>query len=370
MPAIALLLASQGCANAPAPAPSTAAPGAWSATASGLGNPGDRFSFDCPPGGTPGTVWGDGAYTADSSVCTAAVHAGEITIANGGRVTVEILPGRSSYSGSTRNGVTTRSYGSWSKTYVFPGAGWIGSLIGTPPATPAPSPTVWTWSTPGAWTPVPNAVPVVGQRETIDCVGNESGSVWGSDTYTADSSPCRAAVHAGVLAPGAAGRITIEYVSGESAYAATTRNGVSSSAWQSYPTSFVFPGAATPAPRSLARAFGDAGLDSALDRTYVSLGADVWEIAVFRNGTALLAKRGTRRRLTVVAKASAMASDPGEARIALSGTMYRYDSGRPVSAPVAAQLVLRPALRGIDVVEESRSLGLGSAPVDFSPDDE
>ena len=62
---------------------------------------------------------GDGTYTDDSSVCTAAVHAGLISLARGGSVTVQIRAGLSSYVGSTRNGVTSKSYGGWPGAYVF-----------------------------------------------------------------------------------------------------------------------------------------------------------------------------------------------------------------------------------------------------------
>ena len=41
----------------------------------------------------PATIYGTDVYTDDSSVCTAAVHDGKITIADGGTVTVEIRPG-------------------------------------------------------------------------------------------------------------------------------------------------------------------------------------------------------------------------------------------------------------------------------------
>nr|WP_279636968.1 LCCL domain-containing protein [Corallococcus llansteffanensis] len=59
-----------------------------------------------------GAVWGTDLYTDDSSVCAAAVHAGAIP-ATGGTVVVTIQPGQSGYSGTTRNGITTYSYGSW-----------------------------------------------------------------------------------------------------------------------------------------------------------------------------------------------------------------------------------------------------------------
>ncbi len=83
------------------------------------GKNGQRFNYFCPPNGRHFYIYGTDVYTDDSSVCTAAVHAGLITFEGGGFVTIEMRPGQSSYESSTRNGVTTRSYGSYSGSYVF-----------------------------------------------------------------------------------------------------------------------------------------------------------------------------------------------------------------------------------------------------------
>jgi LCCL domain len=80
---------------------------------------GERLTFDCPPGGAAGTVWGTRVYTHDSSVCTAAVHSGLITFQGGGTVTVEIRPGRDIYRGTTRKGVASQPYRTWHLSYVF-----------------------------------------------------------------------------------------------------------------------------------------------------------------------------------------------------------------------------------------------------------
>ncbi|XP_043941219.1 vitrin-like [Protopterus annectens] len=79
-----------------------------------------QIEVQCPSGCATegGTVWGTGTYTDDSSVCRAAVHDGKIPI-SGGKVIVEKKPGQSSYMGSTKNGVTTNSYGSWAGSFVL-----------------------------------------------------------------------------------------------------------------------------------------------------------------------------------------------------------------------------------------------------------
>ncbi|WP_044890733.1 M57 family metalloprotease [Myxococcus hansupus] len=151
-----------------------------------------------------GAVWGTDLYTDDSAVCTAAVHAGAIP-ASGGTVTVTIQPGQNSYTGSTRNGVTTSSYGAWSGSISFVGQ--------TPPP---PSCSTYSFTS------------YRGQNGTkipCTCGAVSSGAVWGTDIYTDDSNACVAAVHAGVI-PSSGGRVVVTIAPGQSSYTASTRNGI------------------------------------------------------------------------------------------------------------------------------------------------
>lgn len=77
------------------------------------------FIYFCLPKGRIGTVWGTDIYTDDSSICSAAVHTGLITAKDGGKVTIKIQPGESSYLGSTSNGVTSQDYGIWDGSFIF-----------------------------------------------------------------------------------------------------------------------------------------------------------------------------------------------------------------------------------------------------------
>jgi hypothetical protein len=97
----------------------------WSANATSQdcsrpGVIGTRLTYTCAAGGTFGAVWGTDIYTHDSSICTAAVHVGRITRAAGGEVTIEMRAGQASYTSSTRNGVTSASYGAWGCSFAFP----------------------------------------------------------------------------------------------------------------------------------------------------------------------------------------------------------------------------------------------------------
>ena len=136
-----------------APATSLVTPGTgvlpggddWSASAAPLqASVGERYLFTCPPNGTESSIWGTDIYTNDSSVCNAAVHSGLITYAAGGAVTIEIRPGEEQYVGSTRNGVTSSSYPSWSQSFVFVGGPVAGATptAGTTPDMPPGDPLV------------------------------------------------------------------------------------------------------------------------------------------------------------------------------------------------------------------------------------
>ena len=77
------------------------------------------FSINIIGALTGGSVWGTDIYTDDSYIKMAAVHAGVIQNGQSKTVYIEMLPGQSSYQGTTRNGVSTHSYGPWGGSYKF-----------------------------------------------------------------------------------------------------------------------------------------------------------------------------------------------------------------------------------------------------------
>jgi hypothetical protein len=205
----------------------------WGTRADGLGTqPGQRFKIKCPENGTLSpSLWGSDLYTADSLVCTAAVHAGLIDTARGGAVTLELRSGASSYLGSSRHGATSKDFGAWSLSFVFVGATTTSTF-------PQDEYTVVTWTT---------AARELGTREgqqfTVFCPesGMLSTNLWGTDLYTNDSSVCTAAVHAGRITTAGGGRVTIELRPGSSGYRGSTRHGATSKDYpQAWPGSFVF----------------------------------------------------------------------------------------------------------------------------------
>lgn len=91
-------------------------------------------------GANTGALWGTDVYTDDSSVASAAVHAGVLASGETKTVTVTILPGQSSYPGSVRNGVSSSNWGAWSGSFSFAGSAgttFTTAAAATPPALPA-----------------------------------------------------------------------------------------------------------------------------------------------------------------------------------------------------------------------------------------
>jgi hypothetical protein len=223
-----MLAATLGPVSAAAPA---ADGSGWAANATAFrGQIGAQKTFDCPKYGTVGGLWGTDVYTDDSSVCTAAVHAGLISLAGGGTVTIEIRPDAGSYTGSDRNRIRSSSYGAYQGAYVI-----VGAVPVDPGVTPATVPAGNEWSARASqyrtW---------VGAQYTFTCPANGTpGPVWGSDVYTDDSSICTAAVHAGLITVAKGGKVTIQMLDGQGSYRGSTRNKIKSSKYGAWGGSFL-----------------------------------------------------------------------------------------------------------------------------------
>jgi len=84
------------------------------------GNNGTTYSFQVT-GTNQGSVWGgsNSVYTDDSVLGKAAVHAGLLNVGQSRILRVTILPGLNGYTGNTKNGISTTSYGKWSGSFRF-----------------------------------------------------------------------------------------------------------------------------------------------------------------------------------------------------------------------------------------------------------
>lgn len=182
-----------------------------------VGPPGTAFTVTCPAACGEATVWGSGIYSDDSSVCSAARHAG-VMGPNGGTVTMTIAAGQDAYRGSAMNGVTSLDWGAWERSFVF---GRTAVL-----------------------TCVDNAQGLegeVGATWAISCPAGcaEGPIVWGTGTYSDDSSVCRAAIHSGAITD-AGGSTTLRILPGQESYPGSTLNGVTTSEWGAWSRSFSF----------------------------------------------------------------------------------------------------------------------------------
>ena len=161
----------------------------------------------------------------------------------GGKAVIRLTKsgGLSSYAGSTRNGVTSSSYGSWSGSYTM-------TFVKSCPATTTPPTTTTPTTTPPTTTPAAcstyttapgNAQSLSHGSYTYAVTGSSSGTIWGTGTYTDDSPIAKAAVHAGHVSVGGKVVIQLTKSGGLSSYAGSTRNGVTSSSYGSWSGSYT-----------------------------------------------------------------------------------------------------------------------------------
>ncbi|MFI2369884.1 LCCL domain-containing protein [Streptomyces sp. NPDC018833] len=201
----------------------------WSTTATDYrDNPrGQKLTFLCPSNGTPETVYGTEVYTDDSSICSAAVHAGTISFEEGGKVTIILREGQAQYSGSARNGVESQDWNSE----------WDGSFqILTADSERRPYIPTISWSQTAS-----DYSDQIGKKFSFKCPpSGTAASAWGTDRYTDDSSICTAGVHAGEITLQDGGTVSIVISDGASAFQGSYRNGIESSDWGEWPRGFYF----------------------------------------------------------------------------------------------------------------------------------
>lgn len=261
------------------------------------GEPGSSVVVFCPGGCTRQTVWGSTVYADDSSICAAAVHSGAISGAKGGAVELHFLPGQESYQGSEQNGITSLNWGPWRRSVAFSAPGQEPPSLNrageadaadaavnadaaampmrsrammepqTASAVPTTAPIAPSRADARAAqsgnqviattdrNALPTALEVPGQincqmrgqelpgepgtETTVYCpAGCGRATAWGTDLYADDSSLCTAAIHAGVIAADRGGLVRVTIEAGGRDFAASSRNGVTTSRWRSWPRAF------------------------------------------------------------------------------------------------------------------------------------
>lgn len=186
----------------------------------------ESFTVTCPADCDIGSVWGSGWYTADSLVCSAAIHAGAIKKSKGGDFDVKIEKGLKAYRPTDANGVASSGWGSYGESF---------SVNGSKNDNMIKESTVL-----GCSETVASLGELVDKEFTAKCAkGCKSGTLYGTGKYTTDSSICVAAVHAGVIKADDGGKVTVKVIDGQDEYKASKKNGVESSSWGHYDKSFT-----------------------------------------------------------------------------------------------------------------------------------
>lgn len=90
----------------------TAPPGACAGLVEGV-----ETRCTCAANGVNLQIWGNGPYTGDSDLCTAARHAGAIGL-GGGEISVIRVPGLTSYRGSERNGILSSESDGFDTSFI------------------------------------------------------------------------------------------------------------------------------------------------------------------------------------------------------------------------------------------------------------
>jgi hypothetical protein len=224
---LATVVATAGCKDVSGPVEPPPPPIAevrvidWNTRASQLlGGPGETHRLRCEGGGVHRPIWGTIVYTDDSSICTAAAHAGLIGTVAGGEVEVTIQPGQGSYPSTARAGITSGSRAAYSRGFSF---GPVTAQAAT-----------WDLN-------LMQHRARLNEVMVFDCApAGATRGVWGTDYYTDDSSLCTAAVHAGLITRATGGRVFVAIRSGRSSYAGSTRNGIRTSSYGSWSGSFSF----------------------------------------------------------------------------------------------------------------------------------
>lgn len=197
---------------------------------------GESMTVECPRRCTRQPVWGTDVYSADSSVCAAAVHAGLVDPATGGLVLVQASGAEERFASSERNGIRSQAWGPWPTSFTL---------------SPAPSAdaTGSAGSARGATVQRPRRITCTTQAQDIrgdegeeillHCPQNcSSGSVFGTDDYFEGSAVCRAAIHAGAISESNGGTFILKVGGEKRRFTASDNNGVSSRSWGPWTRSF------------------------------------------------------------------------------------------------------------------------------------
>ncbi len=185
---------------------------------------GEAIILEFPAGGVSRTVFGTGTYSSHSSISNAAVHAGLISIQDGGSVTILVRNGLDYYAGSSRNGITSVMGGRSDRSFVF----LDNNMAIFPVALEI------------AWDFCPVMMPAGSRIRAQLPPGGKDYFVFGSGPYDVYSAVGAAAVHAGLISFHDGGTVYIEVSDSPPEQAGSVAHGVRSSITTGGDKSFQF----------------------------------------------------------------------------------------------------------------------------------
>ena len=199
---------------------------------------GQRLTVSCPErtrtDAAP-AVFGSDLYASESSICGAALHANAISL-SGGDVTLQIMPGATSYLGEERNGILSLERPETQRAIAFTTTST--DLVDTQREY---APRI-DWDTKFMRTGLANR-DLVGQSFTFKCpeapADMRPRRVVGTDRYAFDSMICRSATHAGQIDL-EGGFVTLQMEPGSKDLIGSTRNGITTKNGGSVVRTFVF----------------------------------------------------------------------------------------------------------------------------------
>lgn len=176
-----------------------------------------------------GDVFGANPFYWQSSVCRAAAHAGLVG-SQGGRVIVTPAAAVPVYPGVTRNGISGRSWRGGAENQGFQLSAGTGAPSQVAPADPAAQPAAGlTLDTcPSDYSSFQADSPSL--ICTCPAQASKTGDVFGANPYYWQSSVCRAAVHAGIVA-GNGGQVKVSPSPAVPVFPGVTRDGVTGRSW-------------------------------------------------------------------------------------------------------------------------------------------
>lgn len=217
---------------------------------------GETKVVECPRRCTRQPVWGTDIYSADSSICAAAVHQGLVSATSGGIVEVRASGSEQEFAGSERNGVRSQAWGPWPHSFTLakPADVTPATAEGTSAQSASTTSMHDTTNTPSqrsitVMTERPRRINCATQGQDITGATDDelllhcpascsTGSVYGTGNYFDGSAVCRAAIHAGVITEAEGGAFRMKIGGQRHRFSASEQNGVTSRSWGPWTRSF------------------------------------------------------------------------------------------------------------------------------------